>query len=148
VRREEMEGVGRARREGMRQVRAIRIGEMCRFILELKEEELPAAVLVEYITEAFPQTSLSTISLGNILTRTPGIEGRPTRDGNLWRRTLTSETFHAIFHFRVQVVGRADFHQFEHPSIGCMKTTCMVWVVPLVIRIVNLNPSYLSWHIF
>jgi hypothetical protein len=89
VRREEMEGVGRARREGMRQLRAIRIGEMCRFILELKDEELTAAVLVEYITEAFPQTSLSTISLGNILTRTPGIEGRPTRQGNLWRRSST-----------------------------------------------------------
>jgi hypothetical protein len=81
--------VGRARRRGMRQVRAIRIGEMCRFILELKEEELPAAVLVEYITEAFPQTSLSSISLGNILRRTPGIEGRPTREGNLWRRSST-----------------------------------------------------------
>lgn len=79
--------MGRARREGLRQVRAIRIGEMCRFILELKDDELPAGVLVEYITEAFPQTSLSTISLGNILTRTPGIEGRPTREGKLWRRT-------------------------------------------------------------
>jgi hypothetical protein len=84
--REEMGSVGRARREGLRQVHSIRIGEMCRFILEIKEE-LPASSLAELITEAFPNYSLNSRSLGNILTRTPGLRGRATRHGNLWSRS-------------------------------------------------------------